>query len=123
MPALQVRDFPDDLYEMLRQSAARNHRSIAQQTIAYVEEGLLSAPPSGDENASSRFINFEEITRKAKRIEKRINIFSNFRNVKWFDTPPTPDQILATVHEGREERMSDLMMSAEMPNVPAVKGA
>lgn len=40
MPALQVRDFPDDLYARLKESAAKNHRSIAQQTIACVEAQL-----------------------------------------------------------------------------------
>ena len=33
MPALQVRDFPATLYDELKECAARNHRSIAQQTI------------------------------------------------------------------------------------------
>ena len=33
MPALQVRDFPEDLYEKLKEVAAREHRSVAQQTI------------------------------------------------------------------------------------------
>ena len=40
MPALQVREFPDDLYARLKESAAMNHRSIAQQTIACVEAQL-----------------------------------------------------------------------------------
>ena len=40
MPALQVRDFPDDLYERLKACAALEHRSVAQQTVALVEEGL-----------------------------------------------------------------------------------
>ena len=40
MPALQVRDFPEDLYEQLKEYAALNHRSIAQQTIACVEAEL-----------------------------------------------------------------------------------
>ena len=37
MPALQVRDFPEDLYEKLKEVAAREHRSVAQQTIVAVE--------------------------------------------------------------------------------------
>ena len=37
MPALQVRDFPATLYDELKEYAARNHRSIAQQTIIAVE--------------------------------------------------------------------------------------
>lgn len=40
MPALQVRDFPDDLYEELKERAREEHRSIAQQTIACVEQAL-----------------------------------------------------------------------------------
>ena len=40
MPALQVRDFPEELYEELRAYAEANHRSIAQQTIACVENEL-----------------------------------------------------------------------------------
>lgn len=35
MPALQVRDFPEDLYEELKKCAEREHRSIAQQA-AYI---------------------------------------------------------------------------------------
>lgn len=31
MPALQVRDFPEDLYEELKECAEQEHRSIAQQ--------------------------------------------------------------------------------------------
>ena len=48
MPALQVRDFPATLYDELKECAARNHRSIAQQTIIAVEEMLseASAPSS-----------------------------------------------------------------------------
>ena len=43
MPALQVRDFPATLYDELKECAARNHRSIAQQTIIAVEEMLAEA--------------------------------------------------------------------------------
>ena len=33
MPALQVKDFPPQLYESLRRCAAEEDRSIAQQTV------------------------------------------------------------------------------------------
>lgn len=42
MPALQVRDFPADLYEALRRQAESDHRSIAQQTVVAVEEHLAA---------------------------------------------------------------------------------
>jgi plasmid stability protein len=41
MPALQVRDFPPDLYEELRSRAKQEHRSVSQQTIVAVREHLL----------------------------------------------------------------------------------
>ena len=42
MPALQVRDFPEDLYEDLRAKAKENHRSFTQETIVAVKQYLLS---------------------------------------------------------------------------------
>ncbi len=40
MPTLQVRDLPEDLYVKLSRLAAQEHRSLAQQTIKLIEEGL-----------------------------------------------------------------------------------
>lgn len=40
MPALQVREMPDDLYERLKFSAKVNHRSLAQETISMLESCL-----------------------------------------------------------------------------------
>lgn len=44
MTALQVRDMPEDLYETLKLSAKRNHRSISQETISLIEQGLGLVP-------------------------------------------------------------------------------
>lgn len=40
MPALQVREFPDELYDELKEYAASQHRSMAQQVIVAVERML-----------------------------------------------------------------------------------
>ena len=40
MPALQVRELPEDIYVQLKRCASENHRSIAQQTTTLIEEGL-----------------------------------------------------------------------------------
>ena len=40
MPLLQVRDFPDDIYEAIGFEARRQNRTIAQQTIVLIKEGL-----------------------------------------------------------------------------------
>ena len=40
MALLQVRNFPDDTYEVISEMAKKERRSIAQQTILLVEKGL-----------------------------------------------------------------------------------
>ncbi len=42
MPALQVKECPDDVYERLRVCAANENRSIAQQTLTIIQ-GYLDA--------------------------------------------------------------------------------
>jgi hypothetical protein len=42
MPLLQVKDFPAPLYEELRAVAAADRRSIAQEVVILVEQGLLN---------------------------------------------------------------------------------
>ena len=40
MPALQVRELPEDLYEALRECASNEDRSISQQTIHILRDYL-----------------------------------------------------------------------------------
>jgi hypothetical protein len=40
MPLLQVRDFPEDIYEEITFEAHRQNRTIAQQTIILIKKGL-----------------------------------------------------------------------------------
>ncbi len=79
MPALQVREFPDDLYERLKACAALEHRSIAQQVVALVEEGLNARSESHywDGNnlhrlgRASQVIDFETESACKSRIGRR----------------------------------------------------
>jgi hypothetical protein len=40
MPLLQVRDFPEDIYEEITFEARRQNRTIAQQTVILIKKGL-----------------------------------------------------------------------------------
>jgi hypothetical protein len=40
MPLLQVRDFPEDIYEEITFEARRQNRTIAQQTLVLIKKGL-----------------------------------------------------------------------------------
>ena len=52
MPALQVKDCPAEVYERLRECAARENRSISQQTVTILEEHLGMRPKSNASMAS-----------------------------------------------------------------------
>jgi antitoxin FitA-like protein len=43
MATLNIKNFPDDLYERLQERAEREHRSLAQQVIHLLEE-LMGVP-------------------------------------------------------------------------------
>ena len=40
MPLLQVRDFPADIYELIKAKARQEHRTVSQQTIVLIKGGL-----------------------------------------------------------------------------------
>lgn len=110
MPALQVRDFPDELYEQLKAYAASQHRSVAQQTIVAVEQ-MLAHPEAShcwDGERLYRAVrpqfDFDTEEERATRIEKRKRLFAEMDKVAWKKPKPASDEIVAMVREGREER-------------------
>lgn len=128
MPALQVRDFPDDLYAELKNCAAEEDRSISQQTVYIVREylsarkrlgtdvvwtvvpktevhasGLGSSASSSPKRESYYCDTATEAERQA-RIEKRRKIFEE---IEAFQHPEIPDDFPSPaelVRQGREER-------------------
>jgi plasmid stability protein len=40
MPTLQVRDLPEEIYNQLSYLADKEHRSLAQETIVLLKEGM-----------------------------------------------------------------------------------
>jgi antitoxin FitA len=42
VPTLQVRDLPEDVYTQLNYLADKEHRSLAQETIVLLKEGMVS---------------------------------------------------------------------------------
>ena len=72
MPALQVRDFPEDLYEQLRVFAAANHRSMAQQTIIAVEQMINGAAQdaAASDSAGAPIIDFDTEAKRQARIQR-----------------------------------------------------
>lgn len=134
MPALQVRDFPATLYDELKEYAARNHRSIAQQTIIAVEEMLSGAGSSALFDGACGYRpsqtfrsdavpvrSFEERwpfkhTVDEACVQRRRQIFADFDTIDWKGTPSAPEDIVAFVNEGRDDRTERIIASVESPD-------
>lgn len=111
MPALQVRDFPDELYEQLKECAAREHRSVAQQTIVAVEQMIANNANSAAGSASAFapssgkpiFLEFDTEAARAARIKKRKELMKRIDETKIEFPPGFPDPV-ALAREARDER-------------------
>jgi len=94
MPALQVRDFPDQLYEELRLCAKHEYRSIAQQTIVIIQDYLS--------RENKRLAEAERP--KANYAEHRRQVFERIDSLPLFKLPedfPTPQQIIREMRDQR----------------------
>lgn len=131
MPALQVRDCPAPLYEELRQCAAEQDRSIAQQTLyvlrrylrwynavgkyeaqrADIEDSLFA--DKVDHGPRIVSVSWEEQERQA-RINKRKALFARMEE-HWGDRKdPLRDVDFAeTIREMREERTNHILSCVE----------
>ncbi|MEG0790172.1 MAG: argininosuccinate lyase [Gordonibacter sp.] len=116
MPALQVRDFPDDLYEQLKSYAASQHRSIAQQTIVAVEEMLAAQNTSHYWDGGTlhrvasrpRYLDFDTEAQRAERIKKRKELFAEIHALPKIELPDDFPSVAELVRQGREERGREL---------------
>lgn len=132
MPALQVRDFPDELYAQLKECADNEHRSIAQQTIVAVEEMLRARAAAAEQRegdsapvdaarqdalvdrvanaVASRtvhapsYLDFSTESERQARIQKRKEIFAHIdrMNADRTTPPPSTEQIVQWVREDRD---------------------
>lgn len=116
MPALQVKDFPDDLYEELRECAAQECRSVSQQTIyglreflrmhkAYqsVKNALWAAPYLTD------LLEDKEQQERQERAKRRRELMEQIRELGPANIPsdfPDPAEL---IREMREERTNQIL--------------
>ena len=124
MPALQVRDFPDELYEQLKAYAANQHRSVAQQTIVAVEQMLEAADAQhywdGRElhrlERRPRYLDFDTEAERAARIEKRKKLFAEIEKLPKVEVPADFPDTVELIRQGREERDAyiDAMIAGDM---------
>lgn len=94
MPALQVRDFPQGFYEEFRSYSALHHRSMAQQTVAAVDQML-----HGSEGAIT--VSSSVTTRMSKR--EQILVRAAQRRGEQMLQMPLPDELVRAAREERDE--------------------
>lgn len=109
MPALQVREFPEDLYEELRVYAAEHHRSMAQQTIAAVEQVVRGR--EGVPSGAGRAMPFVSAPEREARMAKRRGVFERAaaRRAERKTVLPSPVDMLGHARDERDEDFSRLM--------------
>jgi hypothetical protein len=96
MSALQVRDFPADLHERLRERARRDHRSVSQEATIAIGEFLAQHP---DAHETYRDFSCDESI-----AEQRRRLFAEIDAMPVIDIPddfPTPEQIIRELRDGR----------------------
>ena len=105
MTALQVKDCPEEVYERLKQCAARENRSISQQTITILEEYLGMRPQTKHSESRLKMVSEDRPSQYGKPIdyiEKRRRIFEKLDKLKPIPITkdcPRADEILRQIRE------------------------
>lgn len=128
MPALQVKDFPEDLYEELRACATEECRSVSQQTVYMLREYIRHREVfEAVKNAkwalpyvTDLLPESEEMQRQA-RAERRRKVFERIRERGPIEVPDDFPDTVELIREMREERMACIMDACSDPRV-ASKG-
>lgn len=123
MPALQVKDFPNDLYEELRECATAQDRNISQQTVHVLRE-YLRAYRQGGNSASwvvRPAVEQPETPPRVKsraeetpeeRIERRRKAFEAIDAMPKFEVPddfPEPAELIRQMREERTEQITSAL--------------
>lgn len=116
MPALQVRDFPEELYNQLRSCAAEQDRSISQQTT-YVLRRFLESYRRGASEAEAGAATHGAVCSSAAgsaaRIDRRRRNFAqleaSFEGAPGFDSLPSSVDMIREMREERDEHLLGLL--------------
>lgn len=113
MPALQVRDCPQDTYNALKRRAVRENRSMSQQALTLIQDGLacreapvrsVSTLPEGARREGGLTFIPNPAARYKTREERHAAFFDHIEKTGGFKLPPEYDSVVEMVHAAREER-------------------
>ena len=118
MPALQVKDFPSDLYEELRVCAQNEDRSMAQQTVHILRSYLKVYGTRGGnvewvalpaQDATSVVVRpSEEPDTPQARAARHRRVIEEIEALPKFEVPddfPSPAEIVRQMREERDDQI------------------
>ena len=120
MPALQVRDFPEDVYQRLKEQAKLDRRSLSQEVIYFIVKGLDARDETyvkgGDrvfrETRASWLRELEEDPEeRERRARKRKELFARINAGGPVGSQDDPIDTARLVREGRAERDRQIIES------------
>ena len=88
MPALQIRNCPDDIGVALKERATANHRTLSQETIAVLESYFELERQHSETKANQR---------------KRAELFERLATCAPFNLPDSASSARTLIDEGRED--------------------
>lgn len=106
MPALQVRDLPQDLYDKLKARAEREHRSLAQETIVAIERHV--DPATRPDEMPARFRLVDEEAERQARIACRRRVLEEIAAMPPSIVPddfPSPAELIREERRERDDRL------------------
>lgn len=101
MAALQVRDFPADLHEQIKERARLDHRSVSQEVVVMLRQGVATAPEPRHVSIKVPAITTDgdpSLGEKHRRIMAEIDALPRFEVPEGF---PSPEEL---VREDRDSR-------------------
>ncbi len=104
MPALQVRDFPQGLYDKLKLEAEAEHRSLSQQTVHIIEKHFKRDSSSSRDGNSARFRLVDDEIEREAIAERRRRIFKEIESLPKIHIPDDFPSPVEMIREDREAR-------------------
>lgn len=104
MPALQIKDCPQDTYEQLKLVAAAENRSISQQMLTILQEYLKNRSSFRSSEESWRDIWVPEERSGVDYVAKRKRAIERLNELPRFGLPDGYTNAADLVHDAREER-------------------
>lgn len=104
MPALQIKDCPQDTYEQLKLVAAAENRSISQQMLTILQEYLKEYPADRGRKESWRDIWVPEERSGVDYAAKHKRAIEKLNELPRYGLPDGYTNAADLVHDAREER-------------------